>query len=338
MFRPARPLAPPRFPARRSLTLAVAIAAAAVCGCCSRGYAPYGATPGYYGQPGYGQPQFVPQPGVPTYGQPQFTPQPIPGTLPPQGGTILGPPSGGVPALPAPDDGFSFPDTGDFEDLGTPDFGTTPAGGTGGNDPFYPSETGGYGPTPTGGGDPVPPLEDYDPLGVDDSPNPGGVQNFEPPPPGDSPFEGFEDPAPGDFNSSTGTGARPGLAAAPARLPNAPARPLLGANAPRHDPSVRPAGAVRAAAGPSRTVTGVVDHDAATNAWTLTYSMSPEPTDRFGGALTLLDDGHLAGLEGEKGLIVAVEGRLDPAAGPDALGKPRFRVETATEKGYYEGP
>ncbi|QDT15313.1 hypothetical protein [Alienimonas californiensis] len=379
MFRSARPrFAPPRMDSRaalrrgvvrrglmrRSALLALAATAAAVCGCHSRYYgpSPYGGNvPGYYGQPGGYAPQ---QP----YGQPQFAPQPIPGTLPP-GGTNLGAPSNGVPALPAPDPGFSFPDEGDFDDVGGPSynggFGETPTGGgTGGSgsggsgSPFYGNDNAGYGQPPTGGGSPVPPIDDYDTLGVD-SPNPGGVDLFEPPPPGTTP-DGFQDPLPEDFGTSLG-GSRPGLAsAAPARLPQGNAQPMMAAPtasaAPLHDPAVQPAGAVQPApvqpaaaqpapapsaaqpAGPPRTVTGVVSHDAATGVWTLTYSLTPEPSDRFGGALTLIDDGRLAGLESEQNLIVSVNGHLDPAAGPDALGKPRFRVASATEKGYYEGP
>ncbi|MFH5804538.1 hypothetical protein [Alienimonas sp. DA493] len=385
MFRPARPrFAPPRMDSRasrravlgravsghavcrraalrrgllhRSALLALAALAAAICGCHSRYYgpAPYGGgVPGYYGQPG----GYAPPPGANPYGQPQFAPQPIPGTLPP-GGTNLGPPSNGVPALPAPDDNFGFPD-GDFDDLDdgpTYDggFGETPTGGgtgggSGSDSPYYDGDSSGYGQPPTGGGSPVPPIDDYDTLGVD-SPDPNGVDLFEPPPPGTTP-DGFQDPLPEDFGASVG-GPRPGLAsAAPARLPQGAAQPLMG-SAPLHDPAVQPAGAAQPAPGqpapgqpsagqapgPRRTVTGVVSYDPATKVWTLTYSLTPEPSDRFGGALTLIDDGRLAGLENEQNLIVSVDGRLDPAAGPDALGKPRFRVESATEKGYYEGP
>ncbi|NNJ27370.1 hypothetical protein [Alienimonas chondri] len=369
MFRPVRlRIAPPRMVSRslrrrepgqwnrgrRSVLLAVAAAAAAVSGCCSSAYGPSpygGGVPGYYNQP-YGASPYGAQP----YGQPQFAPQPIPGTIQQQGGTYLGAPSnGGVPALPAPDSGFGFPDSGDFDNLGEPTydggFGETPTGGSSGPDsggPFYDGDNAGYGPPPAnGGGTPVPPLDDYDTLDID-SPNPDGVQDFEPAPPGDSPFEGFQDPAPGDFGSndpfrenSPGSPS-PSLAAAASAatpLPQTPAQPLLGTNAGGANGRIelRSAAASAQPAGPSRTVTGVVEHDPATKTWTLTYTMSPDRGDRFGGVLTLLDNGHLAGLEGEKNLIVSVDGRIDPAAGPDALGKPRFRVEAASERGYYEG-
>ncbi len=361
-----------RKPWTRPAALAIAVAAAAVCGCCSSGYGPSpygpygGGVPPYYNQPG----GFAPQPQP--YGG-QIAPQPLPGTLP--GGTNLGPPSGGVPPLSAPGGGYDFPggefDDGfndgfdDVDDLDAPTynggFGTTPTGGTGGasgapdsGGPYY-EERSGFGTTPTGGGDLPPAVDEYSPdaFDLDESPDPNGVDLFEPPPPGTTP-NGFQDPLPDDFGSTGPRGRRPGPAA---RLPYAPARPLLNAAAassqaagqvagqgagPRRDRAVRPAGAVQPAgvdqtAGPARTVTGVVDHDAATNVWTLTYTMHPDAGDRFGGVLTLIDNGHLAGLEGEQNLIVSVDGRIDPAAGPDALGKPRFRVDSATEKGYYEG-
>ena len=388
MFRPARPrLAPPPAGldrgARRTLALAFAAAAAAVCGCCATPYdqSPYGGgVPGYYGQPAPYQPQPGAQPyGAPQYGTPRYVPQPVPGQLP-RGGTILGPPSdGGVPALPAPgaDDPYGFPsDFDNLDDEPTYDggfgeydgdgFGNTPTGGappdSGG--PFYDGDNRGFGTTPTGpgsgGGDLPPPVQVY-PDAFDSTPSPGGVQDLDsPPPPGDTPFDGFQDPLPEDI-SSTGP-ADPGRRRGPtvaAPLPPGAARPLLtadqaarqaaargrGPSAPQFDPAVRAAGAAQPAgppaarpAGPRRTVTGVVAHDAATNAWTLTYAVRPEPGDRFGGALTLIDDGHLAGWEHERNLIVSVDGRVDPAAGPDATGKPRFRVASATERGYYEGP
>ena len=80
----------------------------------------------------------------------------------------------------------------------------------------------------------------------------------------------------------------------------------------------------------------MIEHDAAADVWTLTYTLHPKPTDRFGGVLTLADGGRLAGWEGEQGLIVKVSGAVDPSAGTDALGKPKFRVAAAEPLGYHE--
>ncbi|MEM9703430.1 MAG: hypothetical protein AAF907_13405 [Planctomycetota bacterium] len=323
----------------RRASLAVGLTVCAISGCCSAAYGPYPyGTPGYYGQPYGGNPYGAPPFGAQPLGQPQFAPQPIPGTVQP-GGTFLGAPSnGGVPALPSPDSNFP---PGDFEELSPSDgFGDPPLGGSpDSGSPFY--EGGNYGAPPTGRGS-VPPLEDYE-TNPDafDSPDPNGVENFTAPPPGNEPFEGFQDPEPDDF---TGSATRPRAGLAATRLPRGPARPLLGSRAaPQFDPFVKPAGAAEpaptaAADGPIRTVTGVVAHDVATNRWTLTYTMHPKATDRFGGALTLIDNGHLAGLEKEKNLIVSATGRLAQTAAPDALGKPRFAVQSVSERGYYEGP
>ena len=339
MFRPARPSAPAEPAAVPSDRLAgprgkaacwlLAAAAAAACGCCSSPYGGYGGgygqpygggVPGYYGPPAGGQ-QFSPQP--------QYAPQPVPGTVPP--GTILGPPSNGggsVPPLSPPSDpygsgggygdGFGDDFNGEFDTVPPYEsggFGDTPTGGgtapppaNGGGDPFYSDGTGGFGNTPTNTDTGVPPLSNYpDSSGGFDgetSPNPAGdgFEGFDPPPPGAIP-DGFTEPTGEDFGRN-----RPAAPHAPAALARAATTPLPGGPAPTRDPRVRPAAAQARPAeprpappGPRREVTGVIEHDAAANVWTLTYTLHPKPTDRFGGVLTLADGGRLAGWKRRRG-------------------------------------
>ena len=262
------------------------------------------------------------------------------------------------------DDGFNdgFNDDG-FNDDG---FETYPEPGgsfdeTGG---FYGEEEApGFGDTPT---DPnLPP--DYDRLDTPDAPDAfdgggfetsPGTRNVPPPPPGQPLPPGYNDPAPGDF----GAADRPAgpTASAPDPFITAPVRPAAhtapvgfgaapvdGASA--ETPAAPPAtGAATADAAPAADVRmgydrrgytwlrGMADFDAETRTWQVIYSLNPTPGDRFGGSLTLSDPrGHLAGWESEP-IVVHVRGGLDRGAGPDALGKPRFRVTRAEPVGFYD--
>jgi hypothetical protein len=83
-----------------------------------------------------------------------------------------------------------------------------------------------------------------------------------------------------------------------------------------------------------RWLRGVVDFDPRRRNWHIIYGLPPDPADRYGGSLTLLDDGHLADLQDND--VVFLEGRLDPTAGRDLLGKPLYRVTHAKLLGRFE--
>lgn len=83
-----------------------------------------------------------------------------------------------------------------------------------------------------------------------------------------------------------------------------------------------------------RWLRGVVDYDPAKKDWQIIYGLSPEASDKFGGSLTLLDEGRLADFQNDD--VVLVEGRIDPDAGRDVLGKPLYRVTRAELIGRFE--
>ena len=358
---------------RRALALAFATAAALACGCCARPYQPYGAVPNYYGgQPGFGgQPgggfaQPAPQPA------PGFGPQPIPGGVP-AGGSYIPSPPGSVPALPAPDGGGfgGTPTGGGYDDGGDfgggyddydgggfdDDFGDPADGGQ-----FYGDDDRGFGSAPQGSGGVVPDYDDplTDPDAFDSSPGGSGVENLNGP--GDA-FDappGYQDPLPGDFNSSAAPAGGP-TATAPdpfapggAPVPTGFGASPQGRSVAASDAFVRPASAEtpRPPAQPGPTsggpgydaagytwLTGMLEHDpdgGPGGTWTLTYDLTPDPRDRFGGFMTLADPrGLLAGWEREH-LVVLVRGAPDPAAGTDARGRPRYRITAAEPRGVYK--
>jgi hypothetical protein len=79
---------------------------------------------------------------------------------------------------------------------------------------------------------------------------------------------------------------------------------------------------------------GVVDFDPHQNTWNIIYGLTPDSSDKFGGSLILIDDGQLADFKDND--VVLVEGRLDPRAGQDLLGKPYYRVSRAELLGRFE--
>lgn len=79
---------------------------------------------------------------------------------------------------------------------------------------------------------------------------------------------------------------------------------------------------------------GVVDYDPQRKNWHIIYGLPPDPNDRFGGSLTLADGGHLS--EFRDSDVVLVQGRIDPVAGQDMLGKPLYRVSKAELIGRFE--
>ena len=330
----------------------------------------YGGQPAYGGG-GFGQPAPQPAPG---YG-PQPIPGGVPagGTyIPSSPGSVptLPAPDGGFGGAPA---GGGFDDGGDFGDYDgggfDDDFGQ-PGAGSGG-DPYYGGDTGGFGSSPQGGGSAVPnytdPLDNPDAFdrgspggtGVDNLDGPGGA--FDPPP-------GYQDPLPEDFNSSSAAPAGGPTATAPDPFgpggnPRRPAPVGFGA-APQgrpvaaNDAFVRPASAEipqplsqpASHAGPQTGdrgydaagytwLTGMLEHDpngGPGGTWTLTYDLTPDPRDRFGGFMTLADPrGLLAGWENEH-LVVLVRGAPDPAAGTDGRGRPRYRLTAAEPRGVYQ--
>lgn len=79
---------------------------------------------------------------------------------------------------------------------------------------------------------------------------------------------------------------------------------------------------------------GVIDYDPAQRNWHVIYGLQPDPSDRFGGSLTLADNGHLS--EFQDNDVVLLQGRVDPAAGRDLLNKPLYRVMNAELIGRFE--
>lgn len=68
---------------------------------------------------------------------------------------------------------------------------------------------------------------------------------------------------------------------------------------------------------------GVVDYDEQDQAWHLIYALNPDPTDPYGGDVTLVDSAELDALRNED--VVYVEGSVDSSV-RDRLGKPCYRV------------
>jgi len=69
---------------------------------------------------------------------------------------------------------------------------------------------------------------------------------------------------------------------------------------------------------------GVVDYDPSDKTWNIIYSMKPDSTDRYGGSMTLIDNGGLGNLR--DGNVVLVNGTVDANA-LDRFGKPSYRIE-----------
>jgi hypothetical protein len=83
-----------------------------------------------------------------------------------------------------------------------------------------------------------------------------------------------------------------------------------------------------------RWLRGVVDYDPVHKDWHIIYGLAPESADKFGGSLTLAENGQLKELQNDD--VVLVEGRPDPQAGRDVLGKPYYRVTRAELLGRFE--
>lgn len=83
-----------------------------------------------------------------------------------------------------------------------------------------------------------------------------------------------------------------------------------------------------------RWLQGVIDIDAETGQVGIIYGVIPEPSDRYGGYLLLLDHPSLADFQTND--VVRVQGAIDPSAGQDKLGKPYFRIQNAELIGRYE--
>lgn len=74
-----------------------------------------------------------------------------------------------------------------------------------------------------------------------------------------------------------------------------------------------------------RWLKGVVHYDVRNQHWCIIYGLSPEPGEKFGGALTLATNPNLNILKNRD--VIQVWGAIDPGAGQDVLGKPLYRVE-----------
>jgi hypothetical protein len=68
---------------------------------------------------------------------------------------------------------------------------------------------------------------------------------------------------------------------------------------------------------------GIAEYDAKQKVWHLTYSLTPDETDKFGGEVTLKNTAHFQYLR--SGEPVRVEGNFDPVQ-RDRLGKPVYEV------------
>lgn len=79
---------------------------------------------------------------------------------------------------------------------------------------------------------------------------------------------------------------------------------------------------------------GVVDFDPVQKTWHIIYGLTPNSADKYGGSLTLADNGQLT--EFQDNDVVLVEGTPDPQAGQDVLGKPYYRVSRAELLGRFE--
>ncbi len=73
-----------------------------------------------------------------------------------------------------------------------------------------------------------------------------------------------------------------------------------------------------------RWLRGVVDFDAKDQTWNIIYSIDPDPSDPYGGSITLVDDALLSGLKDDDRVLV--QGRVDKNS-YDRFGKPQYRVE-----------
>lgn len=69
---------------------------------------------------------------------------------------------------------------------------------------------------------------------------------------------------------------------------------------------------------------GKVDYDESEGMWQIMYSVAPDRTDPYGGAITLSDDPRLKALR--KSDVVLVGGFVDEAS-KDAFGKPVYQIE-----------
>lgn len=83
-----------------------------------------------------------------------------------------------------------------------------------------------------------------------------------------------------------------------------------------------------------RWLRGVVDFDPEQKNWQIIYGLTPDSGDKFGGSLILVDNGQLTDFQDND--VVLVEGKLDPQAGQDVLGKPFYRVSRAELLGRFE--
>ncbi len=83
-----------------------------------------------------------------------------------------------------------------------------------------------------------------------------------------------------------------------------------------------------------RWLRGVVDFDPVQKTWHIIYGLTPDSADKYSGSLTLADNGQLADFQDND--VVMVEGKLDPQAGQDVLGKPYYHVARAELLGRFE--
>jgi len=291
-------------------------------------YSPYG--PGGYGGVYSSPPAGIVQPGTPYappggYGQPGFAPQGQPG-IAPQGGF-------GQPGFQS--DAPQFPTQAD------PPGGATwqqPSNGSPGfsdDGPTY-SPNDGIGPSDT----PVPLYDEPTRPGFDSQPfEPSNTEPFE-----SSNNEPFES-SPND--STFGEDVTPfgvDYRHSPGRLQTAQQVATAGQGAERFLPPVRSQGVVvtrQLAATTARAqspepspfshdrrgyrwLRGVVDFDPEERTWNIIYSLNPDPSDRFGGSIALIDGILLEALQDNDRVLI--QGRIDMRA-RDRFGKPKYRVE-----------
>jgi hypothetical protein len=300
---------------------------------------PYGGYPAYQSQPAY---QMAPGGSYVVPGGSLGAPTAVPGSgptlAPPLNGGSSAPPyngsnqtfenSSGAPAGPSVPN-YDEPKPSDY-DNGS--FGAPPAGGTTQppNDGFQPPATNGAAPGGTGSpfmeGTAVPRR-----LGIEQAARPidrrdnlAGLDAYKPPGRAASPA-GFAasdpDVQPAAFEERPAPVVDFGFD--PVTSPAGPQ--------PQADPADEAFGYDRSG---YRWLRGVVDYDPNGRNWNIIYGLPPDPHDEFGGSLTLADGAELRDLRNND--VVLVEGRIDPSAGQDVLGKPLYRVTRAELVGRYE--
>lgn len=312
-----------------AMAAAAGISLAAGVGCYS---------PPQYAQPGYGYPAAPAYQAAPggQYVVPGGT---VPGSF---GAPMMAPGTGAGPTLAPPlngggsdappygtfDNGSATPAGPAVPEYGDPqpgDFGTNPGAGAGGvpDDGFE---------APSTGGEATPFMEGSVPrrLGTEQAGAPtGGGPDY---------FAGIDHYRRSDRPDATSAPLIADTGVRPAAFEERPAVNEDFGFDPVTTPDAAPAAAGDEGFGYEPTgyawLRGVVDYDPSARNWHIIFGLPPDPADRFGGSLTLADNGHLA--EFRDNDVVYVEGRVDPAAGRDPLGKPLYRVTIAELIGRYE--